>query len=400
MRMRKTLRPAIIGPFGPAQLACLRSWGRLDLCPIFIRVDEGAPAVYPSLKLGAYRRFRSSELKTCAGLAELLKFLETERVSGITCVGEDLAKWLNGLQNRVPAATKIWVPENRVIEFLLSKPSQIEFARDVGLAVLPTCRVDRSCLKVPNTVQFPVVARPAGSGIVSPDFKAKFIESQEHLETFIGAFERLEEPLILQPFVSGPNLVVHGYRGRDGSIMDHIGFLGERKFEGLALTIRHFALPEDLKNKCAEFCNRLGIVGCYHFDFVIDGKSGMPYFLELNGRFGGTTAKVLACGYDEPASLLVAHGELDPDVLRRPISDATCASRAALFKYLTHIAAGRISPLDYPAQSTWKAVADVGLGVIAWRDDIISCRDFASAIAYFAQFTLDKLRPRARRKAA
>ena len=391
MPIRKALRPAIIGPFGPAQLACLKSWSRLGLSPIFVRIEDNARAVRPAIRLAGYRRFTGKELATSAGLAAFLRFLETEQVSGVTCLADDLAIWLNGLRDVLPPGTKIWLPDNRVIDFLQSKSAQLALAREVGFAVLPTFRLGQSSDAPPEVGQFPLVARPDRPGAVAPSFKAEFIANQIGLGRFLSRFERISAPLVLQRFVDGPNLIVHGCRGRAGRFIDHVAFLAERKFEGVSLTIRPCPLDDALRQKCEAFCHKLDIVGCYHFDMIIDKTSGTAYFLELNGRFGGTTARALACGYDEPARLLAAHGEWDRRVLGYPASTRTCSNKLILAKYLLHIAAGRTTPLDYPPAPRWKRMLDVGLGMILWRDEILGFRNFRLAMSFYAQIFLDKL---------
>jgi len=63
MTIGAELRPAIIGPFGPAQLACLRSWNRLGLSPVFVQIQEGDWVIRPALKLAAHVSFTRSSLR-------------------------------------------------------------------------------------------------------------------------------------------------------------------------------------------------------------------------------------------------------------------------------------------------------------------------------------------------
>ena len=381
------LRPAIIGPFGPAQLACLRSWNSLGLAPVFIHIQEPWWSVRPALKLAGYRRFTTEELATSEGVAALLAFLERERVGGVTCLSDEMAIWLNELRPRMPSMTKVWLPESRVIRFLSSKSAQIGLAQRVGLATLRTFEIRRSVDELPDDVRFPMVARPDGPGAVAPSFKAAFIASRDHLREFTARFDRISRPIVLQQYIEGPNLVIHGYRGAGGLPVGHIAFLAERKFEGLSLTVRPLALDSEVRRKCEAFCNKIDIVGCYHFDFILDIYSDICYFLEMNGRLGGTTAKVFACGYDEPASLLAAHGALPDKAFGGSLdSGRPCCNRLSLAKYLFHLASGRITPLDYRPASVWKGLRDIACGAIWWRDEIFSCNEFRSSLSYYAQW--------------
>jgi hypothetical protein len=180
-------------------------------------------------------------------------------------------------------------------------------------------------------------------------------------------------------------LVIHGYRGKGGRPIGCTGFKVERKFEGLALTIRPCGLDTELQRYIEAFCNRIDIVGCYHFDLVVDHSSRQPYFLEMNGRLGGTTAKVFACGYDEPATLLVAYGNLDRNVLDCSLSQRRCTNKMVLVKYLISLIASRTTPLDYPVASLLKNIIGVVSGTIFWRDEVFSIRNLSSSCSYYLQ---------------
>src|SRR4051794_39252847 len=384
------LRPAIIGPLGPAQLACLRSWKRLGLSPIFVQIQEAGRVVRSALDLAAYTSFTRAELATQAGADRLSAFLEKERAGGITCLSDAMAIWLNGLRPLMPAGTEVWLPDTRVIQFLDAKSAQAELAKEVGFSTLPTYFIDRAGGNLPPDVSFPLVAPPDGAAAVTPSFKAEFIRNRRDLDEFLGHLERISRPIVLQPFISGPNLVIHGFRGKDARSVGHIGFEVERKFEGVALTIRPCSLDRKLQRCVEAFCDRIDIVGCYHFDLVVDERSRQPYFLEMNGRLGGTTAKAFASGYDEPASLLVAHGLLDRKLLDRPLSRVNCANKMSLAKYLISLAAGRTTPLDYPVTARWKNMVGVASGMIFWHDEVFTVRDISSSFSFYRQIAANK----------
>jgi hypothetical protein len=391
MTIGDQLRPAIIGPFGPAQLACLRSWMRLGLSPIFVQVRESERVIRPALRLGAYKSFLPADLATQSGTQELIRFLEAGKASGITCLSDEMAIWLNGLRPVMPAGTKVWLPDTPVIQFLDSKSAQTELARSVGFATLPTHFIDRAGGDLPNDVSFPMVARPDGAGTVVPSFKAEFIPNRAHLDTFLARFKLISRPIVLQPFISGPNLVIHGYRGKSGRPIGHTGFEVERKFEGVSLVIRSSELDRELRRCVEKFCDRIDIVGCYHCDLIVDQRSRRSYFLEMNGRLGGTTGKAFASGYDEPASLLVAHGILDRKVLDHPILRRRCTNKMSLAKYLIHLATGQTTPLDYPVATAWRNMFDIGLGMVSWRDEVFTARDLPSSFSYYLQVVTSKV---------
>lgn len=209
------------------------------------------------------------------GLLIVAEFLRKFRASGITCVNDRIAYWLNEQRDLLPPGIAVWLPSNDTIKNLLPKKNRIEAARKVGFNVLPTYfvgRVDKDFGSI-SPKHFPLCLRPAGVTTDNPTFKVQLAFSFEKLKKYFESLQKIEKPLIAQPFLNMPNLVIHGTRTNSGKTIGLQAFLVERKFKGVTLTIRPTNTDKD---------------------------NGSIYFLELNTRFGGTTAKVYACGYDEP----------------------------------------------------------------------------------------------------
>src|SRR5690606_1311455 len=103
---------------------------------------------------------------------------------------------------------------------------------------------------------------------------------------------------------------------------------------GVAITLKPQRTDPSLLDRCRHFVDMLGYVGVYHFDLLKDERSDAAYFLEINGRLGGTTAKVHAYGYDEPAMLLRAFGFGEHRATTTCDTAKVIGSRQAAVKYL------------------------------------------------------------------
>ncbi len=163
-------------------------------------------------------------------------------------------------------------------------------------------------------------------------------------------------------------------------------FITEIKFNGLAVSLKPYPLSANLLECCRQFEKLTGINGVFHYDFVIDERRGSEYFLELNPRLGGTTAKVYAAGYDEPLHLLAAHlpsaikGALGNREQRRPVT-----SRIAAVKCAITVVQRPLSVLDYPADSRLKALASACKAMLTYSDEVFSVSDMPGNIAYLTQ---------------
>lgn len=377
-----TVRPVIIGDFGPPTLACIRSWGKqgYPVGMICIRSEwEG----YPDSKyLSDATTLTSKHLYTDKGIKTISQFLRKFRATGIICISESMACWLNDNRRELPKKVAVWLPPNDIIKDLLSKEKQVEIARKVGFNVLPTYLIKnlQSFNSIPRR-HFPLCLRPGNPGGIKPSFKVRLINSSTELYSFVRSFREISKPIIAQPFLNLPNLVVHGARTILGKTIGLQAFMVERKFEGVTLTIRPTDLDKDLAYKCIAFTNHFNLTGNYHFEFLVDQNNGAAYFLEINNRLGGTTAKVFACGYDEPMLALQAYGVSGSD--RRRMRSVTVSSKQALLKYLLYTIIKNLTPLDYPCEPKCLRIAKTIYGLLRYKDDVFSLHDLRGSLSLY-----------------
>jgi hypothetical protein len=396
-----TIRPVILGQFGPPTLACIRSWGMQGF-PVgmvcIVSKKESAPA---SKYLTDFITLPSEKLYTPDGIKLINDFLIKFCATGITCVAESVACWINDNRGTLPHEVSVWLPSNRTIKDLTSKLNQIEVARKVGFNVLPTYLIDKNLDTVRHIPMdhFPLCLRPADPTTIKPVFKVRLIYSQTELKQCIDLIKELDQPIIAQPFMNLPNLVVHGARAIRGDNISLQAFLAERKFEGLALTVWPTDLDRELKDKCIAFANYFNVTGSYHFDLMKGRDTNSAYFLEMNGRLGGTTAKVFACGYDEPLLVLQSYGVLPTSLEtgnQKPVSsnkqpstidyrpkNKIVSSKQALLKYFYYTVRGRLTPLDYPSEPSVIRIAKTVYGFLRYRDDVFTLRDIKGSMALY-----------------
>ena len=376
-----SLRPVIISAFGPPALACIRSWGRSGMSPGMICILEEGDNAPASKFLSSFVCLPRNDLHTEQGLRAILGFLIKFKASGVACIDENIARWLNDQRVNIPEEIYFWLPPNTMLENVLDKAVQIEAARRTGLTVLPTYLFsDLEDAEKVAPEDFPICLRPSISGGTSPSFKAKNINSLLELQTFLLS-HKIREPIIGQPFKKLPNLVVHGSRLINGETMGLQGFLVERKFEGVTLTIRPVSLEDEFKEQCIAFTEIMDLVGPYHFEFLFNKDHKDYYFLEINHRFGGTTSKVLACGYDEPAYALQAYGIDIP--ITETIKNITVSNIKALVKSSLYALTGRLTSLDYPEESKVHRVWFTLKSLILCKDEIFAWDDLQGTIAFY-----------------
>lgn len=378
----KGFRPVILSAFGPPSLACIRSWGRAGMTPGMIAVQgDGEPRPASRYLAGSVCLTRD-KLYNESGLRIISRFLTDFGASGLTCIDENIALWLNEERPRLPANVPLWIPHSDMLRRALDKAAQIEAARRVGLRLLPTWFFTSADVaeEIPDE-HFPLCLRPSVPGSVDPQFKVKNVDSVAELRAFLGALV-IRGPVIGQPFRNLPNLVVHGTRTQAGATVGMEGFLVERKFQGVTLTLRPAPLTDAFKARCIAFTETMDLIGHYHFEFLYDAVSGENFFLEINHRFGGTTAKVLACGYPEPLYALQAWG-VDVPPVHCTVRNVSASSIKALGKSAFFALTGRLTALDYPEETQTKRIFATLKCLVSCRDEVFACDDLPGTAAFY-----------------
>lgn len=372
------MRIVIVGKYGPPVLACIRSWGRNGYDVGFVCISQSDEPAPSSKYLKKFIRLMPEDVGQQNGLAVISRFINEFEAVVLSCIDEGIACWLNDNKSSFNENLRIALPDTDVIKNVLSKTVQNDTAEKCGLTVLDEYRLNHDCIdkiSIPEE-HFPLCLRPSDPHGIKPLFKVEIVKDIHQLKQFVHSVKTFGESVILaQPFKELPNLVIHGTRTVNGDNLKMSAFIVERKFEGVTLTIRPFNdIDESFLQQCAEFADELNITGNYHFEFLYDKHIKQSYFLELNLRFGGTTAKVLQCGYEEPMYALESFGLVDT-AADMQIKDVSVSNKLALIKYALRALKGNLSPLDFPQASLSRHIIDIAKAFLFFKDEIIDMDD-------------------------
>jgi hypothetical protein len=342
----------LLGGWNPAFLTIARSCAAARIPVHFVAVG-GLAAPYQALSacLDGGGSLAFDEVGTPQGIQSILEIVERTGARGIIPVWDRQIQWLAENRARFEPHCQVMTASAECLQRLRSKRRQIELAREIGFQLLPTWYLSNAAeADAIAESDYPLVLRPDEPSAISPPFKVQLVRSPRGFARFFSGVQRLRAPVIAQPFLPLPNLLVHGVRATSGEILALQSFLVYRKFLGVSLSLRPVACPPDLARRCAEFAAAADVTGCFHFEFLgsTDG-AGDAYYLEINTRFGGTTDKVTRLGFDEPRLTLEAFGCLPADKSPpRECLNAPVASKRAVLIHLRNAIAGRCTELDYP----------------------------------------------------
>jgi hypothetical protein len=195
---------------------------------------------------------------------------------------------------------------------------------------------------------------------------------------------------VLQSFVPGTNLIVHGARSAISGEVAQAAFDVSEMLDGVSLVVRCTTIDAGTLAACAEFVRRAEIEGVYHFEFR-KNSDGQLFFLDFNGRLGGTTGKVLRLGYDEPALLVQCFTQRSL-TLDRCDDSAMASNRMAIAKAALRSLRARMTIFDYPLQSPGRRIAGLMSGLFRWRDEILHFGELRSGLAFMLSQLADRFR--------
>ncbi len=320
--------------------------------------------------------------KSPQALEQVLRFVRSVKAEAISSDDEATLLWLARHRAELEPDCRVMASPVAAIERLMQKSEQSALAKAAGFSVLPTWLVapGEDGTLLPDA-DFPVCLRPTRMNSVEPPFKAERIADRSELNAFLGQLA-WTSPLIAQPFCLGPNLVLHGVRRADGTMLAMSCFRTVCKHRGFALTIEPCELPEAVRQAAERFAALADLQGAFHFDLLQSADSGEVYFLEVNFRMGGTTAKVVRLGYDEPMLALAAFGLAAPQKPPKLPQARRVTGKRMLTGRLLDSLLHPAGALDYPMSSRWGRFWSSAAQWVTVPDALLSWKDIRGSLWY------------------
>ncbi len=375
---------ALLGRLGTPQLACLRSWRRAGVPCVFLHADA-APLPRAVAWLLGVRCVHLGPLRLDdpAFVDKLAAALAEAGAQVLTCVSEPISVALWACREQLPAGLRIGAVRPDQAGLLESKVSQDRLARESGLDTLPSHHfVPGQRVQLPANA-FPLVLRPDVARRVDPQFKVAVVHDLAACQARVDGLAPASSGVIAQPFVRGPNLLVHAWRSACGRQHGLLAFRVEAKHKGVTVVMRPVELDPQIAEGCRRMGQALGLAGVYHFEFIVDDRSGRTCFIDLNPRFGGTTGKVLSAGYDEPLALV---STLLPDGLPAqrfvaPRLRATGGLHQALSALIGSLR-GTSTDADYPHPQRRRLGRLLARHLLAGRDELLRSDALRSLLGF------------------
>jgi hypothetical protein len=306
----------------------------------------------------------------------LSDLIQETNAQALLALWEPHMLWLAANRDSLPEGCKLLMSSKETLQAIRSKHDQLAVARRSGFNVLPTWELfEKSDVYGIDPAAYPVCLRPSAPQEVEPQFKVQLLQSPSKLKVFLEGRTWGPGPLLVQPFLPLPTVVVHCVRNELGELLALESFIAAMRFEAISLELRPLPMDGRIAECCRNFANEVGITGPFHFDLLYSAETSTFHYLEINPRLGGTTDKVFRLGFDEPLLTLAAYGfNVQARQYCAP-GGRSVINRRAMLKHISWIMQGRLSPLDYPLVGPFRHLLLSLLRLLWAKDSIASARD-------------------------
>lgn len=206
-----------------------------------------------------------------------------------------------------PAAVPF--PDHEVFLLGSDKEAVARMAEPLGFGIPGQTVVGRGEVgRLPGTAPGPRVLKPARSVRRGVKLGVSYVAADQPLRDAVAALPEEAFPVMVQERVEGPGVGVFMLRweGRILAEMAHRRIREKPPSGGVSVLRESIRLEPGLGRMAAELLEALDWRGVAMIELKIEAATGMPYLMELNGRFWGSLQLAVDAGVDFPRILVDA----------------------------------------------------------------------------------------------
>jgi len=201
------------------------------------------------------------------------------------------------------------IPRQQEIDAIFSKANTLQIAQSVGVAVPKTVHISQKNADILSTMalNFPVVIKSESSEVMLSTRAAtsqKTVYASDRNELVRECEARLAkgQSVLLQEFIDGYGMGISGIfsQGRPLAVIEHRRLRESNPMGGPSALAEAVPLEPKLVAATTAMFETIGFTGPAMAEYKVDRRTGVPYLMEINGRFWGSVLLALAAGLDLP----------------------------------------------------------------------------------------------------
>jgi len=236
-----------------------------------------------------------SALDDPVGFTETLAtYVAAHRIAVVIPTTEAAALALLGSRERLAPAT-LPMPDLATFRAISDKAALLERAAVAGIAVPPQCEAPDpgTARRLAGDLIYPIVLKPSRSVAEHQGVRVKLgvrhAADRSQLEAHLAQLPPAAYPLLLQQRIVGPGIGVFLLRWDDDTIatFTHRRIREKPPSGGVSVYAESTAPDAALVGRAEQLLRGCGWRGVAMVELKVDGRTGTPYLMEINGRFWG-----------------------------------------------------------------------------------------------------------------
>ena len=295
-----------------AALAATRAFGR--------RGHEVTVVSAAGRSLAGRSRFAHAERRAPSPLSDPSGFIEhvvavaaETRTEVLVPIGEASALGVLGARERL-AGVHVPFPSLETFRAVCDKERVLARAGELGIAVpqqrVAASREDLAALADAG-LPYPLVAKPARSvagatGDALQKLRVRHVPGGATLARLVDELPASAYPLMLQQRIVGPGtgIFVLLWDGDLRAVFAHRRLREKPPSGGVSVYAESVSAEPDLVERSRRLLESFGWRGVAMVEYKRDAATGVPYLMEINGRFWGSLQLAIDSGVDFPNLLL------------------------------------------------------------------------------------------------
>lgn len=255
-------------------------------------------------------------------VTEVTLLIDRWRIDTLIPITE--ASLLALLPERATLGAAIPFPDASVFRGITDKSAVLSAAKELGVAtprqVVLKSKSDLTAMD-PGLLDYPVVLKPSRSvGEHDGQRVALGVLHVADAKSFKPVIQSLDDaafPLLVQQRIVGPGTGVFllVWDGVVRAVFAHRRLREKPPSGGVSVYSESIAADPALVERSRQLLERMKWNGVAMIEYKLDASTGVPYLMEVNGRFWGSLQLAIDAGVDFPALLVAAaSGEPTPPV--------------------------------------------------------------------------------------
>lgn len=231
-----------------------------------------------------------------------------KQVEAVFPISDAALQFLADRQGNLLSSATMPIPSADAYHLVSDKARLVRQASELGLPVPRTVSVlDGNVEAVMDQIrEFPVVVKPARSltqtahGWVKTS--VRFANSADELRSLYRTSETLRQPSLIQERIQGPGQGIFALfdRGQPVALFAHRRVREKPPSGGVSVVRESIELPKRLADDTVRLLQSVHWHGVAMVEFKLDQTTGMPYLMEVNGRFWGSLQLAVDAGLNFP----------------------------------------------------------------------------------------------------